>query len=731
MKIQLVTLILACFCCYLPLHAQEFPNLRGVILNETTGLPLSDAHVTLSPSVLQTVTDPAGHFRFYGVTAGSYSITVTHLGFLLKEQSGIIIQPGIPVDITVRLKPRIYDLPGVTVASEALPTAGLLSGGQIIGRQQLSVLSAGSVAEALQITGLATISSDGAPGGRQTVSLRGSASNQVLILVDGVPLNPASDGTADLSLISTSEIQQIEVYPQAPASLGAQAIGGAINIVTLDPGEERSALRLTLSEYGERQAALTLGRRFKSWSVLGIFEHKESQGEYRYRVVADDGLDLFTRNFGETYYRQNADYRRDYVSLKVNPPGRFVFGAKFQSMFRHNPDYLPEIELEHEAVTKDTREEISLDYNGSESKFMPDIFIKAEGYHQEAVTDYGEAYPVLYNETSIAGEAYSMNLDWQRTIQSWSDVQFGSGVRWERVWSDDIEEGEQERLHEFGYFQAQGNPLEELILPLKIGIFGGVRADLYRHEETFIHPKLGIEIGSGSQLYWKLRAEMAGAYRLPSFNSLFWKEDLQSEGNPDLKPERSNNREYSLAAGWNGVEASISYFDRDITDLIYWRLDFDNRWKPLNISSAWIYGLDYKLRVKSPWKNYSSNLTLSHQWLNAVNTSGEPNTDGKSLIYRPENSTTLAVNQNLHYCRLDLAARWVDERFTTEANTKSLSPYTLWDVGVTKTFSIKPGEGRILLGVRVTNLFDTDYRIVQNAPTSLREFWFTTAFEQN
>jgi len=730
-SIRTVITVLTCFIVSISIQAQEIPSLSGVILDYQTGLPIADAHVSLSPSIRNTVSDVTGHFYLYEIPSGTYSFKTSHLNYDTFKLDGIIVQAGNSTELTVRLKPVLYDLPGVTVSERALPAAGVLSGGKVISREQLAKMSGETIAGILEQSGLATISSDGSPGGKQTISLRGSASNQVLILVDGVPLNSAADGTADLSQISTAEIQQIEVYQQAPVSIGSQAIGGVINIVTLDPSADRTALQVTLSEYGERQAAITLGRAFLDWYILGIFDHKQSNGEYRYRVVADDGLDVFTRNYDETFYRQHADYRRDCISIKADPPGGFLLGIKYQSLFRHNPDYLPLIELDHEATTEDRREEFTLTYDGSSSEILPKISVKGEGYQQETVTDYGSDYPVLYNASKISGEVYSINLDWQRAVQSWSEVQFGTGAHWERVWSDQLTGGEQDRLHEFLYFQVQGNPLEDWLNPLSLGVFSGVRADLYRDEEAFIHPRLGIEVSSGNELYGKLRGEAAGAYRLPSFNSLFWKEDLQSEGNPDLKPERSVNQEYSATGGWGGVEASISYFDREITDLIYWRLDFDNRWKPLNIASATIYGIDYRLRFKSPWEKYQSDLTITHQWLKALNTTGETNTDGKTLIYRPEHTTTLSVSQDMHYLQVNTAVRWVGKRYTTESNTKSLSPYVLWDLGITKKIVIRSEVSKLVLSLRVTNLFDEEYRIVENAPTALREFWFSISFEQN
>ncbi|MCK4704890.1 MAG: TonB-dependent receptor, partial [Gammaproteobacteria bacterium] len=70
-------------------------------------------------------------------------------------------------------------------------------------------------------------------GSLSTVILRGASSEQVVIYLDGVPLNNASGGPVDLSLIPVSSIERIEIYRgSTPLALGSPSIGGAVNIIT-------------------------------------------------------------------------------------------------------------------------------------------------------------------------------------------------------------------------------------------------------------------------------------------------------------------------------------------------------------------------------------------------------------------------------------------------------------------------------------------------------------------
>ena len=73
----------------------------------------------------------------------------------------------------------------------------------------------------------------GGLGSFQTVSIRGIAARNILICVDGVPLNDASGGAVNLGSIDLNQMEKVEVYKgNVPVKFGVSGIGGAINFVT-------------------------------------------------------------------------------------------------------------------------------------------------------------------------------------------------------------------------------------------------------------------------------------------------------------------------------------------------------------------------------------------------------------------------------------------------------------------------------------------------------------------
>ncbi|RJP73632.1 MAG: TonB-dependent receptor [Candidatus Zixiibacteriota bacterium] len=728
MRIPLI-LLLAILLTAVAAHAQETAVLEGRVVEARTGLPLPGAHLRVAGTPWRLQAGPDGRFRLPGLAPGSYQLEVTHVGYR-RRLAEITLGAHVSEALEVRLHPEPVALPDMTVQVAPLPAAGEYAGARVITRETLLREKPRDLAELLSREGLAEITSDGSPGGSRTVSLRGSAAGQVLVLLDGRPLNEAGGGAADLSRISPAEVQRVEVYPQAPASLGMQAIGGVINIITLQPGLREARIQAQASQYGERQGAITLGHGWGGWPVLGIFEHRESNGAYRYRVSPDDGIDLYTRSVGQTLTRAMADYRRDHLALKLDPPGPVQVGYRRTLLRRHNPDYLPVSLLEHDAGTDDDRQEFYLEAQGGEGGWRPELRLAAEGYGQQTWTDYGPQYPALNRRRNLRGEVYGAEAAW-RWRQGWRNISLGAGSRWERLWSADLARGYAGRRHEFGYLQVQGDPFAAEGRALRTGLYSGVRADLYSGQQAFVHPRLGLEIVGGREVAWSLRGEAAGAYSLPTFNALFWQEDLQSRGNPDLKPERSLNRELAARISWRGWETGLTGFDREVWDLIYWQLDFDHKWKPLNLYRARISGLEASLAGRTGEGPWHAQATVTSRWMRAVNQTGQPNTDGQILPYRPLNTTTLSLRQNLKALDLDLSARWVSRRYTNDANTQWLSPYTVWDAGLTRTFDLDRGRTRVTLRAEVRNLFDRNYRLVEAAPLPLREFWVSAGLEKS
>ncbi|MGI6038032.1 MAG: TonB-dependent receptor, partial [Limnochordia bacterium] len=123
----------------------------------------------------------------------------------------------------------------------------------IVTAEEIEASGVQTVEDALRLVSGLTIRSQGPVGSQASVSLRGSTSAQVLVLVDGRPINCPRSGGVDLSNIPTGNVERIEVL-KGPASAlyGADALAGVINIITKGASGRGGYLHTSLGSNGYR-----------------------------------------------------------------------------------------------------------------------------------------------------------------------------------------------------------------------------------------------------------------------------------------------------------------------------------------------------------------------------------------------------------------------------------------------------------------------------------------------
>jgi len=164
--------------------------------------------------------------------------------------------------------PPTFELPEVEVPGKRpqLPSTTPASI-SVITSDELALLGALTVADALRVLPELRIKQSGGPGSLTTVSIRGSSSAQVLILLDGVPLNRPDQASVDLSTLPIQNVERIEVL-RGPFSAiyGSAALGGVINIVTR--AAPLSLVSTRVGSYGLTGNLLSIGGRTGNLTYL-------------------------------------------------------------------------------------------------------------------------------------------------------------------------------------------------------------------------------------------------------------------------------------------------------------------------------------------------------------------------------------------------------------------------------------------------------------------------------
>lgn len=221
------------------LQAQTF-RLSGKIFTQD-GRAAAMATVRISELSLQTITNEYGRYSFNNIAAGSYTLTVSSVGFQTYQKTIEINSSTTWPDIY--LEQNAVELEQVTITAEKKATnlqktamaVSAISGKQI---EERKIQEMGDLV--LAVPNLMSMNL-GSPT-LSSIAIRGiltfSETPAVGVYVDGVPM---FDGYA--SSTQMKDIERIEVLRGPQSTLyGRNALGGIINILTRQPGNKLKGL---------------------------------------------------------------------------------------------------------------------------------------------------------------------------------------------------------------------------------------------------------------------------------------------------------------------------------------------------------------------------------------------------------------------------------------------------------------------------------------------------------
>lgn len=121
----------------------------------------------------------------------------------------------------------------------------------VITPSQISRSGGRNIAELLNmVSGISVNGANNNFGTNQTVNIRGASPGNVLILLDGVPVNDPSViyNYYDLNLVPIEQVEKIEILKGGQSTLyGSDAVAGVINIITKKPKLQRKAVNAGIS----------------------------------------------------------------------------------------------------------------------------------------------------------------------------------------------------------------------------------------------------------------------------------------------------------------------------------------------------------------------------------------------------------------------------------------------------------------------------------------------------
>ena len=175
---------------------------------------------------------------------------------------------------------------------------------------EIRARNGGTVADILRRDPGLTVTSG--PKSETETRIRGFKASDVLVLVDGRPINPGYYGKADLSMLPKDHIARIKII-KGPGSVafGSNAMGGVINIITKNGFHApRFRVDTEFGTHGFRRLSVNYSRRFgKFHTWISGYEHHANgfqlSRDFKPTPLEDGGL------------RSNSDYHKAGMTGKL------------------------------------------------------------------------------------------------------------------------------------------------------------------------------------------------------------------------------------------------------------------------------------------------------------------------------------------------------------------------------------------------------------------------------
>ena len=439
---------------------------------------------------------------------------------------------------------------------------------QIIDQSDIERMQARSVPDLLRGLAGVQITRNGGRGKNTSLFIRGTNSDHVLVLIDGVKVGSATSGTTPFQDLPIEQIERIEIVRGPRSSLyGSEAIGGVIQIFTKQSEQSLAgSASMTIGVDATRELSGTVsGQNDGRYYSLGVSAVK-TKGFDSCAPEAAMGGGCWTDEPDDDAYESVAAHLN--AGLRFDNGSQLGFvGKQSRNKSEFDGGFQNESETEQNILGVNASLALTerwwLKFSAARSKDYSDNF--KDGVYSSTFNTERDTV-ALQNDfmlTETGDQMFTLGGDYQRDEVSAAD---------------EYDKSERENFGLFTQYLVN-HGAHDIELSAR-----------YDDNQQTGNSKTG-GVGYAYRISEALRvvANYGTAFKAPSFNELYF----PGFGNAALTPEESRTVEFGLRVQESGRQLDITLFHTKVDDLIAYDASI---FAPNNIEEAEISGLELSLQ---------------------------------------------------------------------------------------------------------------------------------------
>ncbi|MCD2451663.1 TonB-dependent receptor [Methylicorpusculum oleiharenae] len=539
-----------------------------------------------------------------------------------------------------------------------------------------------------RVTGVDVVQSGGL-GKPTSIFMRGTESDQVLVLIDGIRFGSVTLGTSPFEVIPIDQVERVEIIKGPQASLyGSEALGGVIQIFTRK-GVQKQEPTFTLDAGGgsyntAKVSGTVSGETNGTWYTLGA-SHINTKGF--------DAREPTSGFFGVNQPDNDGYYN---TGLNARLGHRFDNKAEIEAFFM--------------------RSEGKNRFDGS-NEDQTEFFNHVVGLSGRLfLTDYWES-SLRLGQTRDDNDNLDLDGDFSTNFDS---------TRWNATWLNTFKLSDDHQLilgSDYRYDEVESTTLYTELSRYDVGVFtewqgrfldshfltASVRFDDNEAFGDFVSGNIGWRFNWDYGL--SAFASFGNAFKAPTFNELYF----PNFGNSGLSAEESTSVEVGLAGDYDWLRWELRAYHTDIDNLIGFAFNPNTgNFGAENTDKAQIDGIEAEIGTQILGVNAQLGMSLLDPRNRLTNT---------RLPRRSNKSLSLDLSRSFGALETGATLLAQGYRYDRQDNTNKVGGFVTVDLRSAYQFN-----KNWKLSGQLNNLLDKQYQTADTFNTADRNFFLSIHF---